>query len=134
MKKLMIVLVFMLTATSVSFAAAFDDMSVYLRRDVFDAKMDAFMNEIRGEFRVMNEKIDALSRRVDDNKQELEKRIADVRSDVYIMFVVLGVIVSLPITQRALKWFEERREAKKKFVTLEDVERLIAEHDAKLAS
>ncbi|MBQ7193978.1 MAG: hypothetical protein IJR98_06380 [Synergistaceae bacterium] len=152
MKKLMITLMFVLTATSVSFGAVSEDMSVYLRKDVFDAKMEAFMNEIRGEFQVMNAKIDALSRRVDDNfntlakriddnnralerrMDGLDKRIDDVRNGMYILFVVLGIILSLPIFQKVFSSFEEWKASKRQFTTIEDVKRLIAENNAKPAS
>ena len=134
MKRLILALMLMLTATSVSHGAVSEDMSVYLRKDVFDAKMEAFMNEIRGEFQVVNTKIEALSRRIDDNYNALEKRmdgldarISDVRNGMYLLFVVLGIIVSLPIVQKTFQGFEERKAAKQQFVTLEDVKRLIAE-------
>ncbi|MBQ7193460.1 MAG: hypothetical protein IJR98_03715 [Synergistaceae bacterium] len=134
MKRLILALMLMLTATSVSHGAVSEDMSVYLRKDVFDAKMEAFMNEIRGEFQVVNTKIEALSRRIDDNYNALEKRmdgldarISDVRNGMYLLFVVLGIIVSLPIVQKTFQGFEERRASRQQFVTLEDVKRLIAE-------
>lgn len=77
MKRLAIMLCIVLSMTGLCFGATSEDMSVYLRKDVFDAKMEAFMTEIRGEFQVVNAKIDALSRRVDDNYNSLSKRIDD---------------------------------------------------------
>ena len=63
MKRLATVLLLMLSMTGLCYGAASEDMSVYLRKDVFDAKMEAFMTEIRGEFQVVNAKIDVLSNR-----------------------------------------------------------------------
>lgn len=49
MKRLAITLSFMLNVTGLCFGATSEDMSVYLRKDVFDAKKEAFMTE-RGAF------------------------------------------------------------------------------------
>ena len=62
---------------------------VYVRKDVFEAKMEAFMTEIRGEFQVMNAKIDALSRRVDDNYHSLENRMNDLEKRMDDKFISL---------------------------------------------
>ena len=67
----------MLMMSPATYGAVSDD--VYVRKDVFDAKMEAFMKEIRGEFQVMNAKLKALSRRVDDNYQKLDSRISELR-------------------------------------------------------
>ena len=75
-KMSMLLLVQLLVFGTACYGAVSDD--VYVRKDVFEAKMEAFMTEIRGEFQVMNAKIDALSRRVDDNYHSLEKRIDDL--------------------------------------------------------
>ncbi|MBQ9390247.1 MAG: hypothetical protein IJU07_08745 [Synergistaceae bacterium] len=148
MKRLATVLLLMLSMTGLCYGAASEDMSVYLRKDVFDAKMEAFMTEIRGEFQVVNAKIDALSRRVDDNYNTLSKRIDDNYSSLlkridnhynsldkngmYLLLVVLGIIMSLPIVQKMLQSHESKKESKQQFVTLEDVKRLIAENNAEL--
>ena len=162
MKKLTITLMFVLTATSVSFGAVSEDMSVYLRKDVFDAKMEAFMNEIRGELKgirgelqVMNTKIDALSRRVDDNYSALEKRIDDnnralekrmdglgtrisnVSNGMYfpaVALAIFGVVVLSAIIVTAFQILDDRKTSKQQFTTIEDVKRLIAENNAKPAS
>ena len=97
------------------------------------------MKEMRGEFQVMNAKLEALSQRVDDNYHNLEQRIdnnyhsldtriSDVRNDVYLGLVILGIIVSLPAMQKML----DSREIKRHAITLEDVKRLIEENNAEL--
>ena len=162
MKKLMITLMFVLTATSVSFGAVPEDMSVYLRKDVFDAKMEAFMNEIRGELKgirgelqVMNTKIDALSRRVDDNFNTLAKRIDDnnrklerrmdglgtrisnISNGMYfpaVALAIFGVVVLSAIIVTAFQILDDRKTSKQQFATLEDVKRLIAESKARQVS
>ena len=139
MRKFVISAVFVLLMCNMCWGAASEDMSVYLRKDVFDAKMESFMKEMRGEFQVMNAKLEALSRRVDDNYHNLEQmidnnyhsldtRISDVRNDVYLGLVILGIIVSLPVAQKMLS----SREVKRQMITLEDVKRLIEENNAEL--
>ena len=88
MKKLgVLLLVQLLVFGTMCYGAVSDD--VYVRKDVFEAKMEAFMTEIRGEFQVMNAKIDALSRRVDDNYHSLEKRINDLEKRTDDKFINL---------------------------------------------
>lgn len=135
MRKILAVTAIVLIICGMSYGAVSEDMSVYVRRDVFDAKMEAFMNEIRGEFRVMNAKIEALSRRVDDNYHSLEsrmdgldKRINDVQNYIYLVLVLLGIIVGLPTVQ---KMYEKAKESRPS-ITLEDVKRLIEENNAEL--
>ena len=156
MRRVIEVLMLMLTMNAgVSFGAVSEDMSVYLRKDVFDAKMEAFMNEIRGEFQVMNAKIDALSRRVDDNFNTLEKRIDDnnrklerrmdglgtrisnVSNGMYfpaVALAIFGVVVLSAIIVTAFQILDDRKTSKQQFATLEDVKRLIAESKARQVS
>lgn len=135
MRKVLAVIAALLIMSGTVYGAVSEDMSVYVRKDVFDAKMEAFMNEIRGEFRVMNAKIEALSRRVDDNYHSMEsrmdgldKRINDVQNYIYLVLVLLGIIVVLPSVQKFMEW----RETRKPMITLEDVKRLIEENNAEL--
>lgn len=139
MRKFVLQAVFVLLMCNVCWGAVSEDMSVYLRKDVFEARMDAFMKEMRGEFQVMNAKLEALSQRMDDNYRNLEQRIdnnyhsldtriSDVRNDVYLGLVILGIIVSLPVVQKMLSSMEVKRH----MVTLEDVKRLIEENNAEL--
>ena len=75
MRKILATLALVLLTWSVSYGAASDD--VYVRKDVFDAKMEAFMSEMRGGFQMLNAKIDAQSQRTDDKFQSLEARTDD---------------------------------------------------------
>ena len=128
MRKILAVIGLMLIMSSAGYGAVSEDMSVYVRRDVFDAKMEGFMKEIRGEFQVMNAKIEALSRRMDDNYRNLEARIGDLREYIYWLIVLLGIIICLPIVQKIFQSVKESRPT----VTLEDVKRLIEENNAEL--
>ena len=128
MRKILAVIGLMLIMSGAGYGAISEDMSVYVRRDVFDAKMEGFMKEIRGEFQVMNAKIEALSRRMDDNYRNLEARIGDLREYIYWLIVLLGIIICLPIVQKIFQSVKESRST----VTLEDVKRLIEENNAEL--
>ena len=66
----------------------------------------------------------------------LEGRIGDLRNDIYLGLVILGIVVGLPAVQKALQKREERKAAREAFqmpFTLDDVRRLIEENNAKLA-
>ena len=101
MRKILAVIGLMLIMSSAGYGAVSEDMSVYVRRDVFDAKMEGFMKEIRGEFQVMNAKIEALSRRMDDNYRNLEARIGDLREYIYWLIVLLGIVNLLRLKSQA---------------------------------
>ena len=74
---------------NVCYGAVSEDMSVYLRKDVFDAKMDAFMSEIRlmneqvrSEIRTLDAKIEgvetSLNAKIDGNFATLSEKIDGV--------------------------------------------------------
>ena len=135
MKKIIILTILSLMMSSESFGAVSDD--VYVRKDVFDAKKEAMFNRLHGDIQALSEKIDrrfdTLSARIDglDKRMDgFDKRIDDLQHYLYLVLVLLGIVVALPSVQKALQWREERKEARKSFITLEDVERLI---DARMA-
>ena len=135
MKKIIILIILLLMMSSESFGAVSDD--VYVRKDVFDAKMEAMFNRLHGDIQALSERMDgnfaALSRRMDglDKRMDgFDKRMDDLQHYLYLVLVLLGIIVALPSVQKMLQWREERQESRKSSITLEDVERLI---DARMA-
>ena len=139
MKKLLLA-VLCLSMLSPAYGASED---VYVRQDVFDAKMDALFSRLHGEIEALgnkiNGRIDALSERMDGNFMALsnrvdglEKRVEDTHNFLYYLLVVFAAIVLLSYIN---KWWEERKERKEAAqpsITLDDVKRLIAE--AKLST
>lgn len=134
-------LIFLLS--SISFGAVSEDMSVYLRKDVFDAKIEALFNrlhaeigtlktelrseigslrtELKSEIGDLRGDVRALSARIDG----LEKRVDDMHDYVYWFIVAFLAVLALPFFNR---WLERREEKKiSSFVTLDEVKRLIAE-------
>jgi len=134
-------LIFLLS--SISFGAVSEDMSVYLRKDVFDAKIEALFNrlhaeigtlktelrseigslrtELKSEIGDLRGDVRALSARIDG----LEKRVDDMHDYVYLFIVAFLAVLALPFFNR---WLERREEKKiSSFVTLDEVKRLIAE-------
>ncbi len=137
MKKLLLA-VLCLSMLSPAYGASED---VYVRRDVFDAKMEAlftrldakigelknelkseisgFRTELKSEISELRGDIKALSSRVDG----LEKRVEDTHTYAYWFIIIFLAMLALPFVNRWLEKYEER----KSNVTLEDVKRLIAE-------
>ncbi len=80
MKKFLFTFLICIMFFGVANAATSDD--VYLRKDVFDAKMDAFMAEIRlmnmGLRQEMNERFDEVNKRF----SEVDKQIAEIKGDI----------------------------------------------------
>ena len=109
------------------------------RQDINDLKktVSVMSERIDRNFDTLSARIDGLDKRIDGvnmslsvSTNGLNKRMDDQQHYLYLVLVLLGIIVALPSVQKALQWREERKEARKSFITLEDVERLI---DAKIA-
>ena len=141
MKKIITLVIVLLMVSSKSFGAVSDD--VYVRKDVFDVHMQSInakldmtleqIKELREEMKAQRKDINELMKAVSVMSGQIEgldKRIDSQQNYLYLVLVILGIIVALPTVQKMLQGREERKEARKSFITLEDVERLI---DAKMA-
>ena len=78
MKKIFLAVALVLVTASFSCAATSDD--IYVRQDVFDAKMEAFLNRMLVEFENVRGDIKALSSRIDNVESKLTTRIDNVES------------------------------------------------------
>lgn len=131
MKKFLLALLIVITVSVSAFGVTSIDITqnVYLRQDVFEAKMDAFMAEIRllnellrselkQEIQATNSRIDVVSTRLDD-----------LYTMVYWGLALMGIILAFspaaPYLIKALKSIFQHP------FTLKDVEKLI---DSKLQS
>ena len=136
MSKICAALVILMLTSTVCYGAVSEDMSVYVRKDVFDAhmrriddKLDMILEaqkemqeELKAQRRDLNElarAISILSTRVDG----LEARMGDMRYDIYLGLVILGIVVGLPAVQKML----QNRASNQPSITLDDVRRLIQE-------
>lgn len=141
MRKFLLAVFLVVLLSASSYGATSEDMSVYVRQDVFDAKMEAlftrldakigelknelkseisgFRTELKSEISELRGDIKALSSRVDG----LEKRVEDTHTYAYWFIIIFLAMLALPFVNRLLEKYEER----KSNVTLEDVKRLIAE-------
>ncbi len=87
MKKIFMSLLLIVLLVSSCYAATSEDMGVYVRQDVFDAKMEALMAEMR----LMNEK---LLREVREEINEVRKEINEVRKEISGLREEIGSIKS----------------------------------------
>lgn len=150
-KTIMAALLLMLIANS-CYGAVSED--IYVRKDVFDAKMEAFMAEIRlmneqsrNEMRSMeasiNTRIDKMGTRID----KLETRIdrLDTRIDMLDMkidgvekrmssleIMIYWILGTLSVAFAVLALAPYLKEIRKPSITLNDVRRLIEENNALL--
>ena len=130
---------------TVAYGAVSEDTNVYVRKDVFEVymqnintKLDMILEEQktqREELKTQHKDINELARvvsvlsaRIDG----LDARMGDLRNDIYLGLVILGIIIALPMVQKIFQAHVDRREATKPSVTLEDVMRLIEENNALL--
>ena len=129
--KIIITLILILLTSVASYGAVSGDMSEYVRKDVFDAKMEALFNrlhvdigEVRGDIKALSGRIDGLDKRMDS----LDKRIDDLRNGIYLWLVAIGLVIAWPkLIEKIQSWGKS-----KPLVTIEDVKRLIEENNAAL--
>ena len=147
MTKICVALMMLILTGTASFGAVSDD--VYLRKDVFDAKMEAMFNRLHGDIQILSEKIDGLDKRIDGLDKRIDgldkridgvdkridgvnvslsARIDDLRNGIYLGLVALGLFISWPRAKETLQKLGKSTPS----ITLEDVKRLIEEHDAEL--
>ena len=99
MKKIFLSLILVILLSGSALGVSSDD--VYLRKDVFDAKMDAFMSEIRlmnmdlrremdkrfsemdKRFSEVDKRFDALDKKIENVKTELHQEIQDVKNELH---------------------------------------------------
>lgn len=140
-KKFFAALILACLLSSSAYGSASED--IYIRQDVFDAKMEAFMNEIRGEFQVINAKFAALDKRIDDLQTSTAKRIDDLQAStadriddlktiIYWGLSILGLLIAFAIFGPSFGEF--LRNLRKPSFTLEDVRRLIEENNVRLSA
>ena len=133
MKKIFVALMMLILTGTASFGAVSDD--IYVRKDVFDAKIESLFNRLHGEIQVLSEKIDALDKRIDSVNTSLsgkidsvDKRIDDMRNGLYLWLVAIGLFISWPKAKETLQKLGKSTPS----ITLEDVERLIDRKNAEL--
>lgn len=162
MKKIFLTALLIFLVPSLSYGAVSEDMSVYVRQDVFDAKMEALFLRLHNEIENLGNRIDgnikALSERIDGNYKELSSRIdgnykkdlsgrIDVSyrdlsnridslekrvGDVHNFLYWLLVLFGALLLLPFVNRWWERHEEKMHAVTLEDVRRLIEENNSQL--
>ena len=100
MKKLVISLLILHLMTSLSYGATSED--IYLRKDVFDAKMEALIEKIDGleksinaRFEAIDKRIDSLEKVMNNSFSAMDKRISDLQTTVYWGFSLLGLLVAV---------------------------------------
>ena len=159
MKKIFVTVMLVFVLASVCYGAETEDMSMYVRKDVYNSdmrnindKLDRILDELksqREELKALRQdlnnlaqvvanlagRVDGLEKRMDglDKRiDSLDKRVDDVRNDIYLGLVILGIIAGLPSVKSFLQWNATRKPS----FTLDDVKllvkELIEENNAKL--
>ena len=159
MRKIFITVMLVFVLASVCYGAETEDMSMYVRKDVYNSdmrnindKLDRILDMLksqREELKALRQdlnnlaqvvanlagRVDGLEKRMDglDKRiDSLDKRVDDVRNDIYLGLVILGIIAGLPSVKSFLQWNATRKPS----FTLDDVKllvkELIEENNAKL--
>lgn len=145
-KKFYAALFYLLIFASLAFAEVSKDNEIYLRRDVFEAKMDAFMTEIklgneqlRREMQEMearlNNKIQAVKAELHEEIQgvkaelkndihalemqtaKLEVKVNNVETMIYWILTILGILATLLAVVPSLAPWLKKIFSKLKFMT-----------------
>ena len=128
MKKLLLALILIfMTLSGIANGATSDD--VYLRKDVFEAKMETLFAKIDALEKRIDVRIDNLEKRIDRVETHLDKRIDDTHNFLYFIMVLVGVLIALPFVQKGLEGRKEKiaNQNVNQSLTLEDVKKLINE-------
>ena len=130
MRKLFFTLLFCLVIVSDSFGAVSGDMSVYVRQDVFDAKMESLRNEIQAgnerilaEIRVVNTKLEEMDKRITLVEAHSLNRHEDLKTMIYWGFSILGLLIAFAIF--APSFAEFLRNLLKPSHSMEEIQTLI---------
>ena len=92
-----------------------------MREEIKSLRQD--ISNIAASIAVMSQRIDNLESRISDLRRDMDSKTDDLRNNIYLWLVVLGIIFALPSVQKFLEWRDSRRPS----ITLEDVKRLIEE-------
>ena len=114
MKKILTTFLLILELSSVSYGAVSQDMTVYVRQDVFDAKMEALFerlhgeivemkSEIMGEIKTLSGRIDALSGRIDGMDYKIDVLQTVVYRGLGILSLLVGLFVLAPVVGSFMK-------------------------------
>ena len=109
-------------------------------REETKTEIGALREETKAQIATLREEIKSLRQDVNDlaravavlaqRVDNLEVRMNDLRNDIYLGLVILGIIVALPTVQKFIEWRESRRPSvtpANTSLTAEDVKRLILE-------
>ena len=141
MKRVIFAVCFVLLLCACSYGATSDDTSVYVRQDVFGAKMETFMaemrlsieqirREIQGTYAKTHDEIREVSARltvVEGRMSSLEIMIYWVLGTLAVIFAALAVILTMLAMRTQQKESPESKSSSAPPFTLEDVKRLIAD-------
>ena len=154
MKKIcVLLLVQLLVFGTASYGAVSEDMSVYVRKDVFEVymqslsanmekivqrmdklddsvnkrfdKLEADVNKVNQVVANLSGRIDGLDKRMDS----LDKRIDDLRNGIYLWLAAVGIVIAWPkLVEKIQNWRKLQPS-----ITLDDVRRLIEENNARMS-
>jgi hypothetical protein len=80
----------------------------------------------------LSARIDGIDAKLSARIDGLDTRVGDLRNDIYLGLVILGIVVSLPTVQKLLQAREKQTSNSPSAITLDDVRRLIEENNVKL--
>ena len=131
MKNLLLSALLVLVLLSTSYGAVSQDMTVYVRQDVFDAKMEVLKNEIQvgnervlGEIRIVSTKLEEMDKRMNAIEAHSFNRHEDLKTMIYWGFSILGLFIAFAIFGPSFGEF--LRNLRKPSITAEEVKQLIS--------
>ena len=99
-----------------------NDKQAFLTKEVFEAKMDAFMATIRLENEKLRSQLHSEIKVVESEVRVNSAQISDLQHSVYWGFAILGIIITLAIFFKSEK--TEKKE-KKTYATVEQVQEIV---------
>ena len=101
-----------------------NDKQAFLTKEVFEAKMDAFMATIRLENEKLRSQLHSEIKVVESEVRVNSAQISDLQHSVYWGFAILGITITIAIFLKGEKDKTEKKE-KKTYVTVEQVQEIV---------
>ena len=129
MKKIFLTLLLLLFFCFNAYGASSED--VYLRQDVFNAKIEALFARIDGLEKTLSAQIAGTNQRIDaqiaGTNQRIDgtnQRIDDLHNFFYLILVGIGLLIAMPFIPKA---FEVLKVNSKPSLTIEEVKQVFQE-------
>lgn len=71
-----------------------------------------------------NNSYNTLEAHISDHYRNLDSRIGDLRNDIYLWLVIIGIVIGSIPAKKFFQWLQERKFIRNNSITIEDIEKI----------